>query len=415
MSGSVAYTEIVEKQLRIYLTSLLGEGLLDGTMRSKAEVMLNKQIEAISYVCPTRTRTPAVECVRCLARIWMGDAGIGHGRQCSKKRVDGVDFCKSHNKAHLICPTPCSYNEQGKPYGMFYGRIDEEVPITSPDGTTIVLKWNGPPAIVEKIKELVESGIPYRIKPKKKKKKAPTDASASASASVAKKVAPKPWFYFLKSRRALIKTRLCEYCAKGWSFKHTLILLERECFDMDRPISVCEGVKCEDSNWATSGPKTMYRKVASLWWAYLKKESPGTIEEIMKETLVSTGLTPLPESTIPEMIPDAPEPRVVEDQKAQLPPDDNDNDFLPKRMASGGMALVTTNSNNMYNMKDLVIGRGIVQIDFCEGVDSMKDYGWGEIYGMPIGHWFDGAKVVIDFSASKREELKALAKKNLAS
>lgn len=382
----------VGKQLRVFLLCLLDKKLVSEDNQGKAEKLIAEQLANMDYVQVRRSRQVAVAGERCVARIW----ATGNGRQCSKSRSGGGEFCTSHGKAHRRCCIPCSHDEDGKPIGLYYGRIDEEVPITSHSGDRIVHRWTGPPEVVQQIADLVKAGIPYRTKPTKKKKKAPITTASSVAKAAAPK--PKPWFYFLKSRRPQIKAQLRRYSDEGWSFDQTLILLERECFDMESAVPLCTGEKCDDLTWASSGPKTMYRKVASRWWAYLKKECPGTIDEITMEAAASV---------IVEIIPSA-APLVIEERSTPVACDD---DFVGKQMTSGGMALVTTNTQNMYEMKDLVIGRGWMHTDFCEDEDNVEDYGWNEIYGMPIGRWFAGT--VIKFTPSKRAELEVSAKKNL--
>lgn len=78
---------------------------------------------------------------RCLARVWGKGTGLD---QCSKSRnqKDGeCDYCTLHQKEANQSVTPCQYDEQGNKFGLFCGRIDEDIPYLNADGL-IAIRWN---------------------------------------------------------------------------------------------------------------------------------------------------------------------------------------------------------------------------------------------------------------------------------
>lgn len=75
---------------------------------------------------------------RCCARVW----GTGSGQdQCSKSKLDGSDYCKSHASKHAECSEPCQLDHTGKRLGLFCGDIRTPLVGTSTDGSWVVT-WN---------------------------------------------------------------------------------------------------------------------------------------------------------------------------------------------------------------------------------------------------------------------------------
>lgn len=65
--------------------------------------MYRLEEEAVELARPQRTLRPHAP-PRCMARVWNGGKGV----QCSKRRCDDSEFCKSHGKSHVRECSHCS-------------------------------------------------------------------------------------------------------------------------------------------------------------------------------------------------------------------------------------------------------------------------------------------------------------------
>ena len=100
-----------------------------------------------------RRRTVVAPENLCMARVWAG----GKGGQCHKAKMDGSDYCKKCAKDASICSTPASFLEDGKHKGLFWGRVDEPLPMKSADGKGLAIMWRTEDGR-EKARSLLESG-----------------------------------------------------------------------------------------------------------------------------------------------------------------------------------------------------------------------------------------------------------------
>jgi hypothetical protein len=80
-------------------------------------------------------RREVEEGVRCMARIWVE----GKGGQCSRKRVETEEYCSCHRKNALETTEAGCFDEAGKPRGLFFGRVDGEMPIYDSEGNIAVV------------------------------------------------------------------------------------------------------------------------------------------------------------------------------------------------------------------------------------------------------------------------------------
>lgn len=116
---------------------------------------------------------------KCMARTWRS----GLGGQCSRKKIEGSDYCKLHSKRAEICSEP-AVNKKG----LWLGRVDQEKPEKDKDGK-VVIEW---PENVEAIREKMKNK-----KNKVKKEKKPKSKS--------RKRAPSAFDIFKKEKKEDIK------------------------------------------------------------------------------------------------------------------------------------------------------------------------------------------------------------------
>ena len=143
--------------------------------------------------CSTRNSTPADPACRCMARVWQ--SGSGHD-QCTRTRVDGVDYCKSHAEKALEGVLACTVAPEGKNLatvpaklriGLWCGRVDEWQngeegipPYKDTDGI-IRIEWSSE-TMKARVAEQLEEGTARHAgerRPGSRKTKTPTTVDAS--------------------------------------------------------------------------------------------------------------------------------------------------------------------------------------------------------------------------------------------
>lgn len=111
--------------------------------------LLMNEFEAVSG----RRRTVISQENMCMARTWSG----GKGGQCHKVKISGSDYCKACAKKASECSIPASFNTDGSHKGLFWGRVDKELPMKSADGKGLAIMWRTEFGI-KKARSLLESG-----------------------------------------------------------------------------------------------------------------------------------------------------------------------------------------------------------------------------------------------------------------
>jgi hypothetical protein len=104
-----------------------------------------------------KPKVPVIDQGNCMARVWRTGSGQD---QCSRRSQAGSDYCKMHGiKAH-VTEKPCQVNRQGKPIGLFFGRIDQERPWLG-DDNTIRIEW-GDADHKEEVAQALADGSAHR-------------------------------------------------------------------------------------------------------------------------------------------------------------------------------------------------------------------------------------------------------------
>lgn len=93
--------------------------------------------EALPYNAPEEEEDSNKQ--KCVARVCKD----GKPKQCGNKQLEGKDFCFKHYKDNEVCDKPCQFDDNGEKKGLFYGRIDEPIPIYAPNGM-IAINWTSP-------------------------------------------------------------------------------------------------------------------------------------------------------------------------------------------------------------------------------------------------------------------------------
>ena len=139
----------VEEQLKAFIRRLPAE------IHETALSELVEMVKTTTFKMPRKTQNKKEVAPEnlCMARIWAG----GAGGQCKKAKNVGSDFCKCCAKKHSACSVPASYNMDGSHKGLFWGRIDEPVPVKASDGKGVAIMWKNE-ATKEEIREILEDG-----------------------------------------------------------------------------------------------------------------------------------------------------------------------------------------------------------------------------------------------------------------
>ena len=169
--------------------------------------------------------------LKCMARVWYR----GIGRQCSRKRVEGSDYCKSHGLKASICSIG-GVNKKG----LWLGRIDKPKPVKNEAGETVI-EWPSK----EKHEEIKEKMLQKKNAPKEKKaKKEPKKKKRSPSA------------YALFQKMA--KDKIQEAAGEGADFKtrqQTASKMWKEMSTEDKKVFQDEAKKLKDEFKASQVPE----------------------------------------------------------------------------------------------------------------------------------------------------------------
>lgn len=151
-SVSNTQRDYIETQLKAFIERIGDTGTWDKT---EALAELGDWIESATFKIPRKIRVSPIVADenRCLARSWAG----GVGGQCKKAKLDGQVFCKNCAKKCAVCSTPASFNMDGTHKGLFWGRVDEALPIEAADGEGVAIMWKSE-TVKDSIRELLSSG-----------------------------------------------------------------------------------------------------------------------------------------------------------------------------------------------------------------------------------------------------------------
>ena len=169
--------------------------------------------------------------LKCMARVWYR----GIGRQCSRKRVEGSDYCKSHGLKASICSIG-GVNKKG----LWLGRIDKPKPVKNEAGETVI-EWPSK----EKHEAIKEKMLQKKNAPKEKKaKKEPKKKKRSPSA------------YALFQKKA--KDKIQEAAGEGADFKtrqQTASKMWKEMSTEDKKVFQDEAKKLKEEFKASQVPE----------------------------------------------------------------------------------------------------------------------------------------------------------------
>ena len=118
-----SYGRVIAAQYNLDESEVLG---LAATMVSEVKVKAEKKVVE---------RKEVEESQRCMARVW----AEGKGGQCSRKRVEAEEYCSCHGKNALETTEAGCFDEAGKSRGLFFGRVDGEMPIYDSEGYITVV------------------------------------------------------------------------------------------------------------------------------------------------------------------------------------------------------------------------------------------------------------------------------------
>jgi len=146
----------------------------------------------------TRTATPADPSCRCMARVWQSGSGLD---QCTRTRLDGADYCKSHAKKAVQGELACQVAPEGKSLanvpaklriGLWCGRVDEwqdgeeGIPPYKDSDGIIRIEWSSETMKARLVEELEEGTARHagERRPRSRKTNTPTTVEASVVAEV---------------------------------------------------------------------------------------------------------------------------------------------------------------------------------------------------------------------------------------
>lgn len=169
--------------------------------------------------------------LKCMARVWAN----GLGKQCSRNRIDGSDYCKNHGNKASICEDGAKDKK-----GLWLGRIDKPKPVKNEAGETVI-EWPSEDkheAIKEKM--LQKKNAPKDKKAKKEPKK--------------KKRSPSAYALFQK----MAKDKIQEAAGEDADFKtrqQTASKMWKEMSTEDKKVFQDEAKKLKDEFKASQVPK----------------------------------------------------------------------------------------------------------------------------------------------------------------
>lgn len=192
----------------------------------------------------------------CCARIWKGydeargKVVDGYGSRCQKPKIGDGDYCnRCQKKADVTCE-PCTFWKDtderpkgarvGTKKGLFYGRFDEEYPITDATGQHITVVWKRP-EIRKKIVELMTTdGLTYHPCTDEGKKGRTLPPRISSDKKTSKKQAKKSTslkILWKKLNNKKVRQAIIDFGAHtGKSPASTLLFLEDAMLDVESAI-----------------------------------------------------------------------------------------------------------------------------------------------------------------------------------
>ena len=151
-TSNTAQRDYIETQIKAFIDRIGDTGTWD---KASALSELSDWIDSATFKVPRKAR--AVTTVssedQCMARSW----ALGVGGQCKKAKHGDGDFCKCCAKKFAVCKEPASFNMDGSHKGLFWGRVDEALPIEAADGKGVAIMWKSD-EVKDQIRELLDDG-----------------------------------------------------------------------------------------------------------------------------------------------------------------------------------------------------------------------------------------------------------------
>jgi hypothetical protein len=251
--ASTLQRDYIKAQVEAFIERLGETGTWN---KAEALAQLSDWVDTATFQIPRKVRVtePVSEENQCMARKWNG----GDGGQCTKCKIKDSDFCKACAKKNAICSEPASYNEDGSHTGLFWGRIDNSLPIMAADGKGVAIMWKMED-VKDSIRETLSDGgqwhpfcthppcrtrdwdaKPITTMTSVKKKSAKSKSKKSKSKKEKKKRTKNGFLFFMGDTRAQIKVNLEEFISKTGMVPlvavHFLTESENDC---DTAISNC--------------------------------------------------------------------------------------------------------------------------------------------------------------------------------
>ena len=212
---------LIQGQMENFVKTMAANGSFTQEQLAAAMAQVQQQVAALDVpAAPKRTRTTKVVEAedRCMARVWGG----GCGGQCKSAKCDGSDYCKRCAKAAAITEVPLSFDDNGKHIGLFWGRVDAELPIFKDGHVCVQWKTDDAKAIVAAALKEGKTFHPFSGESKKKSRKStgtkkPRKAKKATKKSIASGVkrAKNAYMFFLGEKRAEVRAALKEEAEDG--------------------------------------------------------------------------------------------------------------------------------------------------------------------------------------------------------
>lgn len=151
-TSNTAQSAYIEDQVKAFIERIGDTGTWD---KAAALSELSDWIDSATFKMPRNTPKPKYIAPEdmCMARSW----ALGVGGQCKKAKHGDGDFCKCCAKKFSVCKEAASYNMDGSHKGLFWGRVDEDLPIEAADGKGIAIMWKND-EVKDQIRELLDDG-----------------------------------------------------------------------------------------------------------------------------------------------------------------------------------------------------------------------------------------------------------------
>ena len=151
-ASNTAQRDYIKTQLIEFIERIGDEGTWN---KEEALTELGDWIESATFKIPRKTRATVTVATKdqCMARTWAG----GLGGQCKKAKIDDHDFCKNCSRKNACCSNAASFNMDGTHKGLFWGRVDEDLPVEAADGKGVAIMWKTD-EVKDSIRQLLEDG-----------------------------------------------------------------------------------------------------------------------------------------------------------------------------------------------------------------------------------------------------------------